>query len=168
MKHDRDEVLHVHDLVTIRVEAQRRRLGTRAPRHDHRTVIVHFAVSRPEQVARIKRLGAIVSGNPYYPVALADNYRVNGLDPERADPMVRMGDVEKAGISYSFHSDMPMAPGQPLFLMWSAVNRVTNDGNLRGPEQRVSRLGALKAVTPIRSTNWVSPTYPKGVVLFGT
>jgi len=27
------------------------------------------------------------------------------------------------------------------------VNRVTNDGNLRGPEQRVSRLGALKAVT---------------------
>jgi hypothetical protein len=110
-------------------------------------VIVHFAVSRPEQVARIKRLGAIVSGNPYYPVALADNYRVNGLDPERADPMVRMGDVEKAGISYSFHSDMPMAPGQPLFLMWSAVNRVTNDGNLRGPEQRVSRLGALKAVT---------------------
>jgi len=31
--------------------------------------------------------------------------------------------------------------------MWSGVNRVTNDGNLRGPEQRVSRLGALKAVT---------------------
>jgi predicted amidohydrolase YtcJ len=119
----------------------------RAPRHDHRTVIVHFAVSRPEQVARIQRLGAIVSGNPYYPVALADNYRANGLDPQRADPMVRMGDVERAGISYSFHSDMPMAPGQPLFLMWSGVNRVTNEGNVRGPEQRVSRLGALKAVT---------------------
>jgi hypothetical protein len=42
---------------------------------------------------------------------------------------------------------MPMAPGQPLYLMWSAVNRVTNDGNVRAPEQRVSRLGALKAVT---------------------
>ena len=142
--------LHVHvngdaglDMVLDQLEQNMRR----APRHDHRTVIVHFAVSRPEQVARIKRLGALVSGNPYYPVALADNYRVNGLDPERADAMVRMGDVERAGISYSFHSDMPMAPGQPLFLMWSAVNRVTNAGNLRGPEQRVSRLGALKAVT---------------------
>jgi predicted amidohydrolase YtcJ len=119
----------------------------RHPRPDHRTVIIHFAVSTPDQVARIKRLGAIVSGNPYYPIALADNYRSNGLDPERADSMVRMGDVEKAGISYSFHSDMPMAPGQPLFLMWSGVNRVTNDGNVRAPEQRVSRLGALKAVT---------------------
>ena len=31
--------------------------------------------------------------------------------------------------------------------MWAGVNRVTNDGNVRGPEQRVSRLGALKAVT---------------------
>ncbi|HQR11313.1 MAG TPA: amidohydrolase family protein, partial [Casimicrobiaceae bacterium] len=54
---------------------------------------------------------------------------------------------ERAGISYSYHSDMPMAPGQPLLLMWSGVNRVTNNGNVRGPDQRVSRLGALKAVT---------------------
>jgi len=142
--------LHVHvngdaglDMVLDQLELNMRR----HPRYDHRTVIVHFALSTPEQVERIKRLGAIVSGNPYYPVALADNYRTNGLDPERADPMVRMGDVERAGISYSFHSDMPMAPGQPLFLMWSGVNRVTNDGHLRAPEQRVSRLGALKAVT---------------------
>jgi predicted amidohydrolase YtcJ len=142
--------LHVHvngdaglDMVLDQLEANLRR----RPRNDHRTVIIHFAVSRPEQVARIKRLGAIVSGNPYYPVALADNYRGNGLDPERADAMVRMGDVEKAGISYSYHSDMPMAPGQPLLLMWSGVNRITNDGNVRGPEQKVSGLGALKAVT---------------------
>jgi predicted amidohydrolase YtcJ len=142
--------LHVHvngdaglDMVLDQLELNMRR----RPRFDHRAVIVHFAVSRPEQVARIKRLGAIVSGNPYYPVALADNYRVNGLDPERADAMVRLGDVERAGISFSYHSDMPMAPGQPLLLMWAGVNRITNDGNLRGPEQRVSRLGALKAVT---------------------
>jgi predicted amidohydrolase YtcJ len=117
------------------------------PRADHRTVVVHFAIARPDQVDRIKRLGAIVSGNPYYPIAVADNYRTNGLDPERADIMVRMGDVERAGIPYSYHADMPMAPARPLFLMWAGVNRITNDGNLRGPQQRVSRLGALKAVT---------------------
>jgi len=40
-----------------------------------------------------------------------------------------------------------VAPGQPLFLLWARANRITPDGNLRGPEQRVSRLGALKAVT---------------------
>lgn len=142
--------LHIHvngdaglDMVLDQLELNMRR----HPRLDHRTVIVHFAVSRPEQVTRIKRLGAIVSGNSYYPVALADNYRTNGLDPARADSMVRMGNVESAGISYSFHSDMPMAPGQPLLLMWSGVNRITNEGNVRAAEQRVSRLGALRAVT---------------------
>ena len=142
--------IHIHvngdaglDLVLDQLEQNMQR----HPRSDHRTVIVHFAVSRPEQVARIRRLGAIVSGNPYYPVALADNYRVHGLGPERADAMVRMGDVERAGLSYSFHSDMPMAPGQPLFLLWAGVNRITNDGNVRGAEQRVSPLGALRAVT---------------------
>lgn len=119
----------------------------RSPRTDHRTVIVHFAVSQQDQVKRIKELGAIVSANPYYPVALSDNYRVNGLGPDRADNMVRIADIEKAGIPFSYHSDMPMAPGQPLFLMWSGVNRITNDGNVRSPEQRVSRLGALQAVT---------------------
>lgn len=142
--------LHIHvngdaglDMVLDQLELNMRR----HPRFDHRTVLIHFAISSPEQVARVKRLGAIVSGNPYYPVALADKYRNFGLGPQRADVMVRMGDVEKAGISYSFHSDMPMAPGQPLLLMWAGVNRVTNDGNVRGPDQRVSRLGALKAVT---------------------
>jgi predicted amidohydrolase YtcJ len=142
--------LHIHvtgdagvDLALDHLELNMRR----NPRFDHRTVLVHFAVSRPDQVDRIRRLGAVVSGNPYYPVVLSDNYRVNGLDPERADPMVRMGDVERAGISFSFHSDMPMAPGQPLYLMWTGVNRITLDGNLRAPDQRVSRLGALRAVT---------------------
>jgi len=119
----------------------------RHPRHDHRTTIVHFAVSTRDQVGRIKRLGALVSANPYYPVALADNYSKAGLGPDRADTMVRIGDVERAGISYSFHSDMPMAPAQPLFLMHCAVNRTTMSGRVAAPEQQASREGALRAVT---------------------
>ena len=119
----------------------------RNPRYDHRTTVVHFAVSGKDQVDRIKRLGCIVSANPYYVRALADNYSRVGLGPERANQMVRMGDVERAGISYSFHSDMPMAPADPLFLMWCGVNRVTTSGRVAGKNQRISRMGALKAVT---------------------
>ncbi len=142
--------IHVHaigdagiDMVLDNVELNMRR----KPRYDHRTVVVHFAVSAKDQVERIKRLGAIVSGNPYYVTALADKYSEVGLGPQRANEMVRMGDVERAGISYSFHSDMPMAPGQPLFLMHCGVNRTTMSGRVAGANQRVSREGALKAVT---------------------
>ncbi|MBL8821648.1 MAG: amidohydrolase [Planctomycetia bacterium] len=119
----------------------------RKPRFDHRTTIVHFAVSAKDQVERIKRLGCIVSANPYYVTALADNYGKVGLGPERADQMVRLGDVERANVSYSFHSDMPMAPADPLFLMWCGVNRITSSGRIAGENQRVSREGALRAVT---------------------
>ncbi len=142
--------IHVHvngdaglDMLLNNLEANMRR----NPRYDHRLVVVHFAVSGKDQVDRIKRLGAIVSGNPYYITALADMYGKNGLGPERADNMVRMADVEKANIHFSYHSDMPMAPGQPLFLMDCGVNRITKSGIVAGKDQRVSREGALKAVT---------------------
>ena len=119
----------------------------RNPRFNHRTNIVHFAVSAKDQVARIKQLGCLVSGNPYYVTSLADNYSKFGLGPQRANEMVRMGDVERAGIPYSYHSDMPMAPADPLFLMWCGVNRLTTSGRVAGESQRVSREGALRAVT---------------------
>lgn len=142
--------IHVHvtgdaavDLVLDHIEVNMRR----RPRYDHRTVLVHFAVSQKDQIARIKRLGAIVSGNPYYVTALADKYSKAGLGPDRAYNMVRMGDVERAGIPYSYHADMPMAPGQPLFLMHVAVNRTTASGRVAGKDQRNSREGALKAIT---------------------
>ncbi len=142
--------IHIHvngdaglDMLLNNLEANMRR----NPRYDHRMVVVHFAVSSKDQVDRIKRLKAIVSANPYYITALADMYSKEGLGPERADNMVRMGDVERAHISYSLHSDMPMAPGQPLFLMDCAVNRTTMSGRVAGKHQRISREGALKAVT---------------------
>lgn len=54
--------LHIHvngdaglDMVLDQLELNMRR----RPRSDHRTVIIHFAVSNPDQVERIKRLGAL-------------------------------------------------------------------------------------------------------------
>ena len=119
----------------------------RNPRKDHRTTLVHFGFSTREQVQRLAELGAIVSANPYYTVALADRYSEIGIGPERADAMVRLGDLVHENISFSFHSDMPMAPSSPLFLVWTAVNRVTSSGRVAGPAQRISVLDALKAVT---------------------
>lgn len=142
--------LHIHvngdaglDRVLDTLEANLRR----NPRDDHRTVIVHFAVSAPDQVGRIKKLGAIVSGNPYYVTALADQYSKVGLGPERSDSMVRLGDLSRAGVRWSLHSDMPMAPADPLFLMWCAVNRTTTSGRVAEPTQTVSAEQALRGVT---------------------
>lgn len=124
------------------------------PRADHRTVIVHFANSTEEQIARIARLGAIVSANPYYTAGFADKFGEVGLGPKRADVIVRSGSVVKHHIPLSFHSDLPMGPSDPLYLAWCGVNRVTPSGRVAGPEQRISVLDALRAVTIEAAYSW--------------
>jgi hypothetical protein len=41
---------------------------------------------------------------------------------------------------------MPMAPAKPLQLIWAAVNRLTAEGQVAGPQHRVSLDTALKAM----------------------
>jgi len=124
------------------------------PRADHRSVIVHFANSTEEQVDRIARLGCIVSANPYYPVGFADRYGDFGLGPERADTMVRSASVLARSIPLSFHSDLPMAPAEPLALASFAVNRITESGRVAAPEQRIAVDAALRAVTIEAAYSW--------------
>ncbi len=117
------------------------------PRNDHRFTVVHFAVSTDDQVSRLSLLGAIVSANPYYVTSLADLYSEIGLGAERSDTMVRLKSAIDNGISISLHSDMPMAPADPLFLAWCAVTRTTVSGRTAAPEQRITVEKALRAVT---------------------
>ena len=119
----------------------------RTPREDHRAVLVHFGFAQPDQIKRLGELGGIVSSNPYYVTALAGKYKNMGVGPERSKNMVPMGDVIKNKISFSFHSDMPMAPAKPLQLVWAGVNRMTFEGSVEGPEHCVPVDLALKAVT---------------------
>ena len=119
----------------------------RNPRKDHRTTVVHFGYSAFDQVERMKKLGVIVSANPYYVSVLSDLYSRKGVGYERSQQMVRLGDVHRAGIVLSLHSDMPMAPASPLVLMHSAVNRINYADEVAGPSQRISPLTALNGVT---------------------
>ena len=119
----------------------------RNPRSDHRTTIVHFGYSASDQIDRIKELGLIVSANPYYVTVLSDLYSKVGVGYERSQEMVRLGDVARANIPLSLHSDMPMAPASPLVLMHAAVNRINYANKVAGPNQRISALNALKGVT---------------------
>lgn len=124
------------------------------PRADSRSVIVHFANTTEQQIARIARLGAIVSSNPYYPVGFANKYSQIGLGPERAQSMVRSASVVKHGIPYSFHSDLPMGPSAPLYLAWCGINRITNEGNVAGPDQRIGVEEGLRAITIEAAYSW--------------
>lgn len=154
---DAEWQIHVHVngdrglevLLDILEEAQRR-----LPRNDHRTVVVHFANSTEHQVDRIAALGAIVSANPYYPVGFADKFSQWGLGATRADQMVRSASVLARSIPLSFHSDLPMCPSDPLAMAGWGASRVTRSGRIAGPEQRISPMDALRAVTIEAAYSW--------------
>ena len=56
-------------------------------------------------------------------------------------------DLDRAGITFALHSDMPMAPGTVLLLMHSTMNRRTFANKVVGPRQRISAEQALRGVT---------------------
>ncbi|QBY05031.1 amidohydrolase [Thalassotalea sp. HSM 43] len=124
------------------------------PREDHRGVIIHFANSTPEQVKRIKQLGLIVSANPYYVTGFAEKFAQVGLGKERAYHMVRLAPLEDQGTSISLHSDLPMAPADPLYLAWSAVTRQTLSFNPIQPELALSVDAAIRAITIEAAFSW--------------
>lgn len=119
----------------------------RAPRKDHRTVLVHFGFAQEDQVKRWIELGGIVSSNPYYVTALAGPYAKIGIGSDRAQNIAPHRYVLDNRGFLSFHSDMPMAPAKPLQLAWAGVNRLTYEGQVAGPQHRVPLDVALRAIT---------------------
>lgn len=124
------------------------------PRKDHRTVIVHFANSTDEQVKKLAALGCIVSANPYYVTGFSEKFSQFGLGEERAGSMVRLAPVENLKVPVSFHSDLPMAPANPLFLAWCAITRKATDGKVFRPDLGVLRHTALRAITIDAAYSW--------------
>jgi predicted amidohydrolase YtcJ len=142
--------IHVHtngDLGLDLVLDTLQKLQDERPRFDHRFTVEHFGYSSADQVRRMARLGAVVSANPYYLYELGEKYAQLGMGVDRASAMSRLGSLERMGIPFALHSDLPMAPGQPLLLAWVAVNRIGSEGNVLCPEECVSLHQALRAIT---------------------
>lgn len=123
----------------------------RAPREDHRTRLTSLVFAAPDQVERWAALGGSIGANPHALSVLAGRRSTpgspGGMDPERAAAMVPLAAVLEHDVPLSFGSDMPMAPAQPLLLVWAAVNRLTAEGRIPGPGHQLPRTAALRAVT---------------------
>jgi predicted amidohydrolase YtcJ len=51
------------------------------------------------------------------------------------------------GLHPTNHTDFVVAPLDQMFVMWTAVNRVSRGGEIVGPDQRITPMEALKAIT---------------------
>ena len=117
------------------------------PRSDTRHRIEHCQTPRPDQLDRMRELGVSPSffvGHVYY---WGDRHRDLFLGPERGARISPLRSATERGLRFSVHSDTPVTPVDPLLLVWAAVNRITREGKVLGPNERIGVLHALRAVT---------------------
>jgi hypothetical protein len=114
---------------------------------DHRPVFVHASYLRPDQIRRMKAVGAVptflTSG-----IVPGGDAVVKLWGPQRAAASLAAVSMLQAGIPFSFSHDAPVSP-QPwvLALVDAGVNRRSASGQVIGPDQRVTPYQALRAVT---------------------
>ncbi len=117
------------------------------PSEDPRLILIHAQMAREDQLLRMKELGVTPSFFSAHTFYWGDRHRDIFMGPERAARMSPTGSAERIGLRYTVHLDTPVVPMQPMQLLWSTVNRMTKEGQVLGPEQRVSPMNALRAMT---------------------
>ena len=113
---------------------------------ESRPVVIHSQFARPDQLDAYARLGAVPSFFSNHTFFWGDTHLVN-LGPERADFASPLRSARRRGLRFTNHSDYGVTPLDPLFLLWSASERLSRSGRVMGPEERIGVAEALRALT---------------------
>ncbi|HJO22646.1 MAG TPA: amidohydrolase family protein [Myxococcota bacterium] len=132
----------IDDILDAFEEAQKRH-----PREDTRHIVIHAQMARDDQLDRMRELGVIPSFFLLHTYYWGDRHRDIFMGPERAARMSPARSAVDRDIRFTIHNDTPVVPMEPLRSVWAAVNRRSSSGAPIGPEQRISVLQALRAVT---------------------
>ncbi len=114
--------------------------------NDVRPVAIHAQTTRFDQLDQLAELNIIPSFYVMHAFAWGDWHREQILG-ERAERISPAAAAAERGVRFTFSHDAPVTPPDILMLMWAGVNRVTRSGHVLGPDQRVTPLQALRAVT---------------------
>ncbi|NWF54514.1 MAG: amidohydrolase [Syntrophaceae bacterium] len=117
------------------------------PRPDSRHRIEHCQMAREDQLDRMAELGVSPSFFASHTYYWGDRHKSIFMGPERAVRISPLKTALKRGIRFTLHSDCPVTPVSPLFCVFAAVNRMTRNGEVLGPEFRLTPEEALRAVT---------------------
>lgn len=113
---------------------------------DRRIVVIHSQFVRQDQLEAYKKYGIEPSFFTNHAYFWGDVHQEN-LGLERANFLSPMAAADKLGLKYTNHSDDTVTPLDPMFSMWTAVNRQSRTGRTIGEDQKISPYQALKAIT---------------------
>lgn len=116
------------------------------PGRDRHTTVIHSQFVRPDQLDKYVAYRLIPSLFTEHAFYFGDAHvRLRGK--RQADFLSPMRAAIDRGLRPTNHTDFVVTPLDQLFLLWTAVNRVSRSGEVIGADQRVTPLEALKAIT---------------------
>ena len=116
------------------------------PGKDRRTIIIHSQIMRPDQLDAYAKHGLLPSFFTNHVYYWGEAHYAN-LGPERASFISPMASAFKRGIRATNHTDATVTPTDPMFLLWTSVNRVTREGRVLGEAERITPYQGLQAIT---------------------
>jgi len=117
-------------------------------RDTHRTTVEHAGFFTKEQADELKEYNCLVSAQPYYNYILAEKYSEEGGGlGKRGKLMTPLQYLVERDVPFALHSDLCMAPAEPLLLAWCAINRLTETGNEISPDLKIPVWDGMKAIT---------------------
>lgn len=116
------------------------------PDADHRSVIIHSQLTRPDHLPRFKTLNVVPSYYSVHPFFWGDWHRLS-FGEERAAFISPVASTAAMDIPYTIHNDTPVVPPDMMRLVAITVNRKTRSGFVLGPQERATVEQALHAIT---------------------
>ena len=107
---------------------------------------IHTQFLRKDQISKFVQYKIRPSFYTLHTFYFATAHKSN-RGPAQAAYISPMRDAIDAGMHPTNHSDFYVAPLDQMFMMWSAVNRMSREGEVVGPDQRVTPMEALKSQT---------------------
>ena len=117
-----------------------------SPGRSRRSVIIHSQFARKDQLQKYVQYKFIPSFFTEHSFLFADAHLKN-RGKEQAYFMSPMRTAIDLGLRPTNHTDYGVAPIDQMMTIWTAVNRVSRTGEVIGPDQRITPLEALKAIT---------------------
>jgi len=113
---------------------------------DRRTTIIHSQFVRPDQLDKYVAFKFIPSFFTEHTFYFGETH-VKQRGKEQAYFLSPMRTAIDKGLRPTNHTDFNVSPLDQMVVLWTAVNRVSRGGEVIGPDQRVTPLEALKAIT---------------------
>jgi predicted amidohydrolase YtcJ len=120
---------------------------------DRNVTMIHAQFTRKDQIPKYVAYKIRPSFYTLHTFYFAEAHIANRGN-EQAMFISPMRDAIDAGLHPTNHTDFVVAPLDQMFMLWSAVNRVSRAGAEVGADQRVSPIEGLKAMTI-----WVAEQY---------